>query len=144
MKHGLSKSHPLYNTWLSMRVRCNNPQERAYAHYGARGIKVCERWNDFVAFVEDMGPRPSGTSIERIDNDGNYEPSNCRWATDLEQASNTSRTKLITAKGETMTQAAWARKLGVNSSVIIGRIKRGWSEEDACSLPKQHRWTRCK
>lgn len=81
--------HPLYKTWLRMRQRCSNSKSTAYAHYGGRGIKVCTRWYIFENWLKDMGEKPSPKhSIDRINNDGNYEPSNCRWATQLEQAQN--------------------------------------------------------
>lgn len=93
--HGLSK-HSLYKTWVSMKERCLNPNHKFYKNYGGRGIKVCDRWiNSFPNFLLDMGDRPNGFTLDRINNDGNYEPSNCRWATKIEQINNRRNTKLV-------------------------------------------------
>lgn len=85
--HGMTKT-PTYKTWISMKARCFNPQDTGYHRYGARGITVCERWLVFEHFLADMGERPSGLTIDRISNDGNYEPDNCRWTTMKVQSNN--------------------------------------------------------
>lgn len=91
--HGRSQEGGAYRSWKEMRQRCNNPRSDKFKWYAARGIKVCERWDSFVLFLSDMGERPSNKSLDRIDNDGNYEPGNCRWATQKEQVNNTRRSK---------------------------------------------------
>jgi len=140
--HGMAGT-PEYRSWTGMINRCTNPSARGYHRYGGRGIEVCERWiNSFEAFYEDMGPRPVGTSIDRIDFNGNYEPENCRWADIETQNSNTSTTVLITAKSETKSLGAWARELGVSTVAIRYRLKKGMSHEDAITKPfrKHVRW----
>jgi hypothetical protein len=83
-----ARYHYLYKTWTGMRSRCSNPNHHQFKNYGARGITVCDRWNDFWAFVKDMGPRPDGYTLDRINNNDNYEPSNCRWASQRTQNNN--------------------------------------------------------
>ena len=85
--HGKTK-HPLYNTWLGMRKRCSNPNHKSYRDYGAKGIKVCPEWDDFEVFLKDMGPRPKGYSLDRINPYGDYEASNCKWSSTMEQSIN--------------------------------------------------------
>ena len=136
--HGESDS-PLHKVWTAMRERCNNPRNRSFKNYGGRGIKVCQRWGDFRLFISDMGPRPPGTTIDRIDNDGNYEPANCQWATYLEQNQHTRRTRKISAGGRTMTVANWARELGGSRIIIHNRLRDGWTEEKACLTPIRQR-----
>jgi hypothetical protein len=124
LKHG--RTHTVeHSTWLSMRGRCLNPKSRDWPDYGGRGIRVCARWNNFSNFLADMGPRPSHEySIDRINNDGDYEPGNCRWATDIEQANNKRSKRLITCNGETLTLTAWAKRLGINKSSLHFRLVR--------------------
>lgn len=129
--HGTST----YNTWASMMQRCSNPRARFYSRYGGRGISVCGRWTSFENFYADMGPRPSTKhSIDRVDNDGNYEPGNCRWATRFEQARNRGNNHRLTLGGETMTMTEWAERTGLNCPTIRRRLKLGWSTEDALTI----------
>jgi hypothetical protein len=98
--HGLSKSSE-YRSWYAMKARCSNPNYKNYNYWGGRGIKVCDRWlNSFENFIEDMGKKPANTSLDRINNDGNYEPNNCRWATKTEQQNNRRNNKLIFISNE--------------------------------------------
>jgi hypothetical protein len=138
-KHGMAGHNrpPEYDAWAHMIRRCYTPTTKAFEHYGGRGITVCQRWRDsFEAFLADMGPRPSAKhSLDRINNDGNYEPSNCRWATTDEQARNTRRNVKVTFRGETKTVAEWGRALGFPREVLRRRIAVGWPVELALTLP---------
>lgn len=125
--------HPLYETWHSMRKRCNNPNCKPYHRYGGRGIKVCERWNHFYLFVEDMGEKPTPRhTLEREDNNGDYAPDNCCWATRKEQCRNTSKNRHLTLNGKTQCLNAWSEELGIPSTTIRSRIDRyGRTVEEA-------------
>ena len=129
-RHGHSRSTS-YISWHAMKSRCTNPKNSRYHSHGGRDIKICERWSKFENFLADMGERPAGKSIDREDNDGDYTPKNCRWASPLEQASNTRAAKSITYNGETRTINGWARHLGVHAGSISRRFKKGWSVQDA-------------
>ena len=98
-KHGRSRTS-VHNRWKEMHQRCRNPKHKRFADYGGRGIQVCERWHDFTNFLADMGEPPPGLTLDRKDNDGNYEPGNCRWATDTEQRSNKRKSKALAGPGQ--------------------------------------------
>ncbi len=126
-EHGMSRS-PTYASWAAMKGRCKDKSSR---HHGARGISVCERWEDFNNFLADMGERPAGHSIDRIDNDGNYEPGNCRWATATTQARNTRVAVMLTIDGETKPLIEWAESVGISRAGLKSRIKSGWPVREA-------------
>ncbi len=128
---GLKRS-PEHTSWSKLIERCENPKCELYAAYGAKGIAVCDRWKTFENFFADMGARPFGTSIDRIDNSKGYEPGNCRWATRRVQAQNRSVARMITYDGECMNMVEWARRLGMKPSTLSQRINGyGWSVERA-------------
>ena len=131
-KHGMYKSR-MYFIWQGVKNRCLNPNEPGYVDYGKRGIGVCDRWkNSFELFFQDMGKPPTEKhSINRIDNDGDYEPGNCNWATPIEQANNTRSNRFITYKNVTKTLAQWARIFDVNYVGLHGRLQRLNSFEEA-------------
>jgi len=135
--HGGEAKHPAeYAIWASMRERCYGVNTKAYPDYGGRGIYICERWQYFPNFYADMGDKPNGLSIDRIDNDGPYSPENCRWATRKEQARNKRSNRLITFNGETHCCVEWAEITGINRNVIDARLdKLGWTVEHALTKP---------
>lgn len=129
--HGLS-AHPLYTVWASMMARCYNTKNNNYYKYGAKGITVCDDWQDLPVFASDMGDKPEGRySIDRVDNDGDYEPNNCRWATDFEQSRNTSRNVMYTVGEQTLCLEDWAAKVGMYAWTLSKRLKRGLDIEQA-------------
>lgn len=136
-KHGGKRDHArMYRTWCNIIQRCENPANPGYADYGGRGIKICARWrNDFVAFMEDMGPRPSPAhTVDRRNNDGNYEPANCRWADRKTQSRNRRGRHYVTIKGETMPLSAAVERFGGNYGTIKWRLRIGQSVEEAFRL----------
>lgn len=114
-----------YQTWFGMKARCLNPRHTFYANYGSRGITVCERWLAFDNFLTDMGERPEGMTLDRIETDGNYEPSNCRWASRHDQNNNARSNTLTTINGRTQNSAQWAREIGISDKAFRARLKRG-------------------
>ncbi len=122
--------HPLYQTWMGIKGRCTNPNYRQWNDYGGRGITICERWKDFAAFAADMGERPRGHSIDRIDNDKGYSPDNCRWATRQEQQRNRRLAVFVIVEGVQYRAIELAEIAGVKTDTIIERAKRGLSYAD--------------
>lgn len=138
-KHRMSSS-PEWLAWRNMRARCSSPTHPAWDNYGGRGIRVAPEWDaldgGFERFVAHVGRRPSDQhELDRIDNDGHYEPGNVRWATVIEQARNRRGNRLLTAHGVTRTQVEWSEATGLSSELIAHRIRAGWSVSDAVSLP---------
>ncbi len=123
--------------WRKIKLRCTSPSCDVYPYYGGRGIRICDRWmDDFDSFLLDMGPRPSPLhTVERIDNDGHYEKSNCRWATRAEQMSNTRRNVYAVVNGEKVTLSEACRRLGLNLNGVRYRLRIGWTVDRALSEP---------
>lgn len=126
-----------FAAWRRILRRCFNPRDIGFRYYGGRGITVCERWRaSYANFLEDMGRRPSPEhSIDRIDVNGHYEPSNCRWATRSEQARNTRRNKFMSMNGITLTAIEWSERVAIPYDVIRERARRGWDDESALTTP---------
>lgn len=125
-KHG-NTSHELWDVFYQMNNRCSNPSHPYYYCYGGRGITVCSRWRitdkeGFSNFISDMGERPRGLTLDRIDNEGGYCPENCRWATRKQQANNTRTVRLITYDGKTLSLSDWAEELGVDVTTVLHRL----------------------
>lgn len=130
------KTKALVRVWSGMKRRCLNKNSTAWERYGGRGIKICERWiNSLENFAKDMGPRPPGTSLDRINNDGDYCKENCRWATFLQQNNNRQSSRFINFLGKTKTISEWERETGVRAQRITKRLALGWDESRAISQP---------
>jgi len=123
-----------YRSWRNMKNRCICPSARDYPKYGGRGISFCKRWQTFTNFLADMGECPLGYSLERIDVNGDYKPSNCKWIPWKDQYNNTRQTRAITCFGETLTLAQWAKRTGIHRNTIENRINKGWPLEKALGL----------
>jgi hypothetical protein len=137
LRHGLTKTSE-HRSWSSMNSRCNNPNHHAYEQYGGRGIKICARWKSFELFLSDMGPRPSlSHTLDRINNDGDYEPGNCRWATKEEQRLNNSYVRIIEIDGVTRRLSEWARVSGIPFDVLSKRLNAGWDPKRAITQPRR-------
>ncbi len=138
--HGRSKT-PEWFAWVGMMHRCRNPNNGSYGNYGGRGIKVCERWlgeQGFGNFFADLGTKPSAEhTLERIDNNGGYEPANCRWATRDEQSRNKRNTRLLTHDGETLCIGEWCRRLGLFRVTLTQLVDRGWTLKEIIAHDKK-------
>lgn len=131
VSHGRSNT-PIYGAWLGMKNRCTIPNDRDFPNYGGRGIGVCERWrHSFENFLADMGERPAGKTLDRIDNNKGYEPNNCRWATRVEQNNNRRSCCLLKHDGRTLTISQWAREIGIPHNTLRSRVRAGWSADKA-------------
>lgn len=134
--HGKSQTKT-FHIWAQMHARCKNPNSQRYLSYGGRGIKVDEAWNEYLNFLKDMGECPgNGFSIDRINNDGNYEPGNCRWASNKEQSRNTSRNVIIEHNGRKQCMQDWSIETGIPANTIHYRLKNGYSIAEALSNKK--------
>jgi len=136
-KHGCRHTRA-YKCWSSMKERCLHPWHKSYANYGGAGVTICERWlNSFENFLADMGQPPKGYTIDRIDTRGNYEPGNCRWATNKEQQRNKTNNRLLTAFGETKPAVVWLEdpRCAANRTALYKRLENGWDHERAITQP---------
>lgn len=137
-RHGFSRTST-YTAWAMMKQRCLNSNHIASDRYAGRNIGVCDRWkNSFVAFLADMGEKPEGMTLERVDNDGDYCPENCKWATRKEQSRNTRRTRKVTVNGETKLATDVASENGISAPLVSTRISNGWPVEEAIGLVEHH------
>lgn len=128
--HGWSQTRT-YKTWRGMVGRCTDPRNASFAKYAGRGVTVCDRWLTFEKFLEDMGERPAGKTLDRIRNEDGYAPGNCRWATVTEQNNNRRNVRMLSAFGERVSLVEWSRRTGIAVPTIFQRLKHGWEPERA-------------
>ena len=137
--HGMSIT-PEHKAWKNMKQRCLNPNNKRYSDYGGRGITICDRWLNLDNFLADMGSRPTAKhSLDRIDNDGDYQKDNCKWSTRVEQENNKRSNRLITIGCVALTIAQWEKKMGFNKNIILDRLRAGWSEFAAVMTPVRYK-----
>lgn len=136
--HGMYES-ATHKAWTNMKQRCGNQNHPQFPLYGGRGIKVCKKWMDFESFLSDMGERPDGLSLERIDNNRGYGPNNCKWASRSEQLSNRRITRKVKLNGRVVLVTEAAMQIGISARLIAKRLDKGWSDELATSTSK---WVR--
>jgi AraC-like DNA-binding protein len=137
--HGMSNT-PTYHSWEAMIQRCTNEDHHSFEDYGGRGITICVGWFSFRRFFKDMGVRPEGKTLDRLNGDGNYTPKNCRWSTLEEQNNNRRNTRRITFLGECLSLKQWARRLGMYDCTLQHRLDHhGWSIERALTTPTAKR-----
>jgi len=137
-RHGWARrgrKTPTYTAWAAMRSRCTNPNNNSYANYGGRGISYDPGWEYFEGFLADMGERPTNTSLDRIDNDGPYSKTNCRWASRTDQMRNRRNVRQIEFEGERKFVWEWAAEIGIPSHVLVARLRKGMPIEKALTLP---------
>ena len=138
--HTTGKFSPEYHSWASMIQRCTNPARNTYKYYGGKGIKVCPEWFSFQRFLDDMGHRPAGTSLERLDYDKDYTPSNCCWADAKTQARNSSQAVWVEISGVQKRLVEWCEELGISINTVRDRVKfYGMSYTEALTIGKQRR-----
>lgn len=133
--HCEKKPSPEYRVWCGMMARCENEGGKDFHRYGARGVRVCDRWKDFANFIADMGPRPKGTSIDRIDNSKGYEPGNCRWADEKTQQRNKTTVHWVEFRGEKISLPELAERFGLKNDTLYQRYVAGWDLEKAVTKP---------
>ena len=140
-RHGHSGKRwqsPTYTSWINMRKRCIDPASPKYYQYGGAGITVDPRWDAFINFLADMGERPEGKTLDRIDGTKGYSKENCRWSTITEQQQNMKSNVRVTYQGETHCISEWARRTGIHSTVLSYRIRKGWSIDEVFTVPVKY------